>query len=457
MLLLLWIVASPIVSNLIVIPKDNPFFGSYRIVDYVGYSAGAANAIVMLLNPDRFVLLLLLFTSWKERDSAGHQRSKAETWLGIFTIAVFASALCSHNILNALRKATDTYGLCFAAFLIGKTYFCNEKEWKNLVNAMLGFGFLLGCVGYLEYAKYGEWNLAKYGDAHRITGPFRYWETLGMSVSLVAFIAWFKFFTAPGEVSWIKRCVPVVIGILALWCVFRTQTRTIMLALGAGLALTTYLACGEIMSKRLVVALTTVLLVGGLFLVISPEILKNTRFYNETLNRQVTADGRKETYIAAQRMFFQNPIFGIGLKNYQDDMKNYMSRNEAVICSLENTSCHSSYYVIAAELGMLGIIPFALFMWHSVASCHNYFRRSPSTADRAWGFAMIGMSITYFACAITFDPFFDPTVQNWLYCMCLGCTVGRLSVFQYETSVRSPNIQANEERTSKPIPAPSRI
>ena len=427
-LLYLWVAASPILSNLIRIRNDNPFYGSYRIVDYVGYASGPSKHLIEILDFDRIVLILLFLVVMKQvHRSRDYFVTRAQQWLGLFAATVFVSGLLSNNVLNAMRIATDTFGLCYLSFVIGRTYFADPKAWKGFLNAILALGAILGCTCVLEYRKFGEWGLATYGDAYRVTGPFRYWETLGMAASLVAYVAWFKWVTTSGPRARLKQAGYLVLCLLMAYCVFRTQTRTIMLALALGLGLLLYRASKtHVMSKSLIRKLSLVLALIVTFLLVAPEWLTNTRFYRDTINREATKDGRAETYVAATRMFLHNPLTGIGLKNFQDDMRLYMSAREVTFSSLENTSCHSSYFVTASEMGLMGFIPLVGLIASAFTLCSRYTNQSTHSEDRAWGVAMLGMTMTFFMCGTAFDPFFDTTMQNQLFYMCLGSAAARM-------------------------------
>lgn len=426
-LLYVWVAASPFISNLIVIRNDNPFFGSYRIVDYEGYSSGPAKRLIELFDFDRIVLLLLFLIVLKKfRRPADPSVVRVQRWLGFFGLTVFVSALYSHNVLNALRKATDTFGLCFIAFLIGRTYLTDRKIWSRFLSTILLLGAILGSLCIIEYHKFGDWNLSIYGDAYRVTGPFRYWETLGMTLAIVSFVVWFRWVTTTGPRLKLRQAAYLAIGALLIYGIFRTQTRTIMLALGVGGFMLLFLARGVVMSRAVVKRVMLIAILGGIFILLAPEFLAKTRFYQATISRVQTKEGRAETYIAAWRMFYQNPLMGIGLKNFQDDMKLYVSAQEITHSSLERSSCHSSYFVTAAECGLMGLIPLICFIGAAFAMCRKYLKESVESEDKAWAIAMLGMSITFFLCGITFDPFFDPTMQNQLFCMCLGGTAARL-------------------------------
>jgi O-antigen ligase len=426
-LLLLWVAASPIISNLISIPKDNPFFGSYRIVDYVGYAAGPAKRFVELLDFDRAVLLVLFLAAWPSmRAPLDATVSRLNRWLGVLALSVLVSALYSHNVLNGLRKAVDTFGLCYIAFLIGRAYLSDPRVREQFVNAILLLGLILGVTCLIEYQKFGEWNLRTYGDAHRVTGPFRYWETLGITASLIGFVCWFKSVTTVNSGQRLRKAGFAALAVLMAYCVFRTQTRTIIFALVLGTLFLLYTASSVVLSKVTVRRLVMAALLTMVVLLVAPGFLTSTRFYRDTLNRTETEDSRKEAYTAATRMFLYNPLAGIGLKNFQDEMGNYMSAQEMIHSAPGISSCHSSYLVTAAECGLMGLVPLSLLIVSAFVMCRRLAAVSTLPSDKAWAATMLGMTLTFYLCGMTFDPFYDPTMQNQLFYMCLGGTAARM-------------------------------
>jgi O-antigen ligase len=360
-------------------------------------------------------------------------------------LAVLVSALFSNNVVNALRKGIDTFGLCYFAFLLGKAHFGTDAGRSRFVNAFLALGLVVGLTCLAEYRTFGEWNLEKFGDAHRVTGPFRYWETLGMLVAIILYAVWFKWVTAEGRRAFWQKAATLGLGAILLWCIYRTQTRTIMLATAIGVSVLVYLSYGELMSRRLVRTAFAGALLAAAALFVTPELLQNTRFYQQTVNRTATKDNRMETYVAAVRMFAASPVFGIGLKNFQDDWGNYVSATEVVYSTIGATSLHSSYLVVAAECGLMGLVPMGFLIWSALRMCWDFRQRSTLFQDRAWAVAVMGMTCTFFLCGITFDPFFDPTIQNQLFYMILGCTVGRMAELERESL--SPDVDALPDST----------
>lgn len=434
-LLLAWVVVAPLATNVLTIPQDNPFFGSYRIVDYEGYLAGSAKHFLLLVDFDRTVLVLLALAGYQACRPLTDARARSmQQWLGWFTVAVLVGAFFSDNIVNAVRKGIDTFGLCYLAFIIGRTYLARETAHRAFVLAIFALGLWLGLSGIVEYRQFGEWNLSKYGDAHRVAGPFRYWETFGMAVVMVGFVAVSEWLRGRGaRPAWQRWGIMALAGLM-LYSAFRTQTRTILIATSVGLLVVLSRARGDLLSRTFVRNLVLVGLVGGGLLLVAPEVLQGTRFYQNTLKREKTKEGREETYVAAVRMFLAHPFLGIGLKNFQGEMMNYVSSQEVVHSRAQQSSCHSSYLVIAAELGFMGLIPFLGVILAALRLCDRYWRVARTMPDRAWAVSMLGLSFCYFLCGSFFDPFFDPTMQNKLFYMCLGCTAGRLELLLAQTT-----------------------
>ena len=428
-LLLAWVVASPFLGNIVQRPKENPFFGSYRLIDYKGYIFPGVH-FQELFDYDTVVLLLLFLFAWFKRPPAPRRAAsgpvrRIETAIGALVMAIFLSALFSHNVLHAMQVAGDTFGLCGVAYLVGKRCLYPDREMRWFGHALIGLALLLSVTCWMEYRQLAETMYARYEDAYRVTGPFRYWETLGIIMSMLFFVCWFRGATAEGRRKTAKQMAYAALALMSLWCVLRTQTRTVMLALAIGVTTVVLVNRGTMLRRSTVIKLTLGILCLLAVLVANPESFTESRFYQARLTNQSTKDGRAETYVAATRMFLSSPLIGIGLKNFMEDMKDYVSPDEVEVSSLQNTSCHSSYFVVAAECGLMGLVPLFLLVIYAFQNSLMYLRNAAG-GEKAWGAAMVGMTIAYFMSGTFFDPFFDLTMQNKLYFMCLGATMGRL-------------------------------
>jgi len=180
----------------------------------------------------------------------------------------------------------------------------------------------------------------------------------------------------------------------------------------------------RVINKHLIM-LTIVLTIVLTILASYPMLITKTHFYQNRLTQMETFSGRLEVYKAAVRMFIRNPISGVGLGNYQEEMINYISRNETIYSKPGRSTSHNSYLAVAAEAGLIGFIPLIMLIFFAYSACLKYFKQSTKKIDKFWGLSIIAMTISYFLSAITFNMFFLPTVVNKIYYLSLGLTVGR--------------------------------
>ena len=415
-LLFLWIAASPVVANFLDRPFLNPFFGSYLLTDAHLKLAGGF-AFHELFAYDRIVLLLLV--AWLAY--AGSLKPMTGRWLDRAFLAFLAALLfgCARSLnpAHALKVVVDSFGLCYAAYLIGKSPAVREQDEGVALAAIAALGVALIATGLVEYAVHGN------PGGYRITGPFRYWVTYGMVLLIAYFVFLYKLNTL--EVYGGRELFYYAAMALVIVCVFLTGTRTVFLGLIVGTAITCILGFRHLNRKTLFFYMFLVLFaIGGI--VGNSERIASSAFYRERLSNVMSAEGRMETYQVAARMFLANPVAGIGVRNFQEEMEGYSSGVEIVHSVFGKTTLHNSFLVVMVETGLAGTIPF-LVMLAAAARAVCRMASSPGRNDRLWGLVMMGMTVSYLIGGLTFDPFFEPSIDNKLYYLCLGMTVGKLS------------------------------
>jgi len=79
-------------------------------------------------------------------------------------------------------------------------------------------------------------------------------------------------------------------------------------------------------------------------------------------------EGRFEYWEIALRMFYDNPILGVGLANFPYRSAEYQSEEQHVRLgrTLAVTAVHSLYFAIMAELGIAGILVWGAILWCNV-------------------------------------------------------------------------------------------
>jgi len=105
----------------------------------------------------------------------------------------------------------------------------------------------------------------------------------------------------------------------------------------------------------------------GFFLVIGAWMYVPQSYWNEIASIQDTAtatkesnmrEGRLDYWEVARKMFYANPILGVGLNNFSHNAGIYQSeeQKERLQKSIAGQSVHSFYFKVLAELGTLGVL-----------------------------------------------------------------------------------------------------
>lgn len=424
-LLFTWIAASPILSNVIEKPLLNPLFGSDRIVNYEEIDKSGYD-IVKIFDFDGMVLLLLLlymFYTQKNKEMF----NKIEIPFLALIAALLVSSLNSDSILHGVRTAVETFGFCYISYLIGKNLLSREELFSGYLTSMSLLGVLFIFIGLMEYYVYA----VQLGDGyfgHRISGPYRQWESYGLTMAVVFFIFWFKKQLAQEE-DRPYGYIATLILFFTMICIVLAQTRTIIIALVAGLLLMHFL-CTDINNKKYL-SKYALLILGPIILMtvfMFPEIITSNNFFKESAASISERNDTKrlDAYKAAARMFSAHPFTGIGLKNFKDHMDGYISINEiSDDTMLGRSNCHNSYLVTAAEAGIIGLIPLLILICIIYVTAWRYYCLAEAWDDKFWALTVIGMSVVFHVTAMTFDSFFQLSQENRLYFLAVGILVGK--------------------------------
>jgi O-antigen ligase len=126
-------------------------------------------------------------------------------------------------------------------------------------------------------------------------------------------------------------------------------------------------------------------------------------------------------------MFVRHPLLGVGLKDYVTEEINYLSFTEIHWAVLGN--CHNAYLAVAAETGLMGLVPMVLLVIGAFRTCWRYYIVAKDRGRREvlWGAMMMALTLVYFLSAMTFNVFFEATIDNKLYYLLLGITAGQLT------------------------------
>ena len=96
---------------------------------------------------------------------------------------------------------------------------------------------------------------------------------------------------------------------------------------------------------------------------------------------------RKQHWAIARRMFYDNPILGVGFKNYNWNIPSYQTEQqyETLGRSLAGFAAHSLYFTVLAELGAAGVLIFAAILWYNYKDIRWIIRHAGTiTASRKY-------------------------------------------------------------------------
>jgi O-antigen ligase len=430
-LLLSWIVTSPIVTNIIEKPYLlNPLFGS-RMLNPVDDSM-LGFKIIELFSVDRIVLFLLLFLTIIKSKNLTLRLHKIDIVFFVLISALMFRALFADNLLHSMKTVIDTFVLCYVAFFLGKNVLSKPYLLNRYIKSLICLGCLLIVICLAEKIIYAE------DPSYRITGPFAYWETLGLCLTIILYHIWFEILAISSKRKLVKICLAGIMAFI-FYCIFLTRTRTNIFSVIIGMAIAVYIGKNiidrKVIYKHFIIA-SVLIVILTIFFIYNPTLITDTDFYQNRLTQTETFLERVEAYKAAIKMFIQNPILGIGIGNYKNEMTNYISRGEIVYSRIGTTTPHNSYLAIAAEVGLIGLIPLVLLTLYAFSTCLKYLKQTSQKKEQFWGLSMVAMTISYFLTSMTFNMLFLPVMVNKLYFLSLGLTVGK-----YENLIRLSSLE----------------
>jgi O-antigen ligase len=231
-----------------------------------------------------------------------------------------------------------------------------------------------------------------------------------------------------GRIGRFGSVLKYIAGLLALYGVFCSETRTAWLAV-PGLVLIAVVMLRRFALWKRVLVCATVLLVGGL-------VLSNSVIWQKRMDLAVTqaqecqdkptADTsvciRSQLWRAATEMVRANPFFGVGAGTGFSDNLQQQADDGHVAHSVARDygEAHNDYFYMAASHGLLGLLGFALAMFVMPAI---YLFSKTQVSDRAiaWAAAMGLTVVLSFVAFGTTEMMFRNMRTASFYAIWLAC------------------------------------
>jgi O-antigen ligase len=139
--------------------------------------------------------------------------------------------------------------------------------------------------------------------------------------------------------------------------------------------------------KKLAMTVGTVLVVGMLSFAPSGFWTEMSTIVEDAENTESgTGALRREFWAIARAMFYANPIFGVGFKNFPWTVKLYESPDQVsrVGRSYGGVVAHSAYFTVLAELGLSGAVIFVAIVGYNFRDTRRVIRAGAMWGRKWW-------------------------------------------------------------------------
>lgn len=317
-----------------------------------------------------FLAVLLFLIIWRiviygDRPSGWKKASIIFLVIGSWLISVIVADDFTHAILS-FQKFLENAVLAFVVIFFIK----DKSDLKFVIWALMLAGAFMASISVFQnltstfdnfYWGYGGWIEATTGGIsnHRMTGPYgnpnAYAQALVVIVPLALDRLWHE---RKVHYRFLAGYTLVVSALTIFFTYSRNGFVTLILTVS-------FLF---IMRRPKFVSLAITLLLGVIliqFLPVSYEERISTLFQFSSGSTTKVADesfrGRISENIAAWMMFKDNPLFGVGLDNFQVNYQEY-SRQIGLDSRREERSPASFYLELLSEQGLVGALMFMVFI-----------------------------------------------------------------------------------------------
>ena len=393
LVLIIWLLVSPVASNFFERPGTNPFFnsgGSEEVNQRPGGGYIKAATSVRLreaLHPTR-LLVSLFFIVVVLRSllrSVPLRFDKIERLMIVFSIFLIVNVvILANRPVYGLRVAADAFVVPFMGYFLMKRLVITEEHFSQFIKTLgyMGSGVILAAIAE---------RFVNSGITYRLNGPFDGNQVLQV-VLAVSFFGNLAHCLKDGD--WQARAPalhPLVrwfVIILAPLIVFLTWSRGNWV--GFFLGLWTFIFLGRrlmnLQSKIgiITVALFILPLVALLGLVYEPPESVLRRLTNVS-----TVESRFRTWEAMTPKIGGNQLIaGIGMNNTRDVL--FSENNWRIL-----RSTHNSYMTILMELGIFGLITYLAIIGYITKMGFDIYRKRRHAFSSWLGIAVVAIIVAY--------------------------------------------------------------
>ncbi|MHA1382085.1 MAG: O-antigen ligase family protein, partial [Candidatus Helarchaeota archaeon] len=368
-----------------------------------------------ILNYDRiFIFILFIFIlleiAVKKRKFVPPNNIEA-TFLILLIIFGFSIGTKSFWIFRGLRYYIDAFLLPFIIFFLSKNLILDKKQFYKFVNILFIVGIYISIMGVFEYiTKFDLFPDPEYGGIRiteniwsRVNGPYINDHTFGFCVSMCFFIALYKYIILSKK----KKSSNIIyfsIFLLMTTAIFLTFYRGIILSLVLGLVTFFIIRRKGLFKFGLIVIILT------LFTVLFQNKIRSSELFNTRIANIKTIEDRIERYNYSFALFRENPIQGIGFRNYE--------------LLRQTTGQHNQIISMLSETGLLGTSVYILLTLFLFYYSIKYYKSSNGYNEKQFLIIYMSILVVYLALGLSDNSGFDKAL-NYLFFSISGVAMGR--------------------------------
>jgi putative inorganic carbon (HCO3(-)) transporter len=285
---------------------------------------------------------------------------------GSITIILFiylawnlASFINTNHIYESLRGLLKVlkHILLFIAAL---EFFSTEMRIKRFILFTLGFGFLIGLNGIIQYILgfdlIRQRTINLLDPLYRGSSSFRHSNDFGAYLVLIISLTLGLLFSTSRGIR--QRILLVIVLLTTGWCIYATDSRGAWLSILAAVAILAVLK-----SRKLIYALLILILLSPIYI---PDNIKQRCSEMFTVEEGGTVWQRTKLWSGAVEMIKEHPVVGFGVNTYTKNFPDYKPKDYADVIYT-----HNCYLHMAVEIGLIGSLIFLIFLlrlylsvWH---------------------------------------------------------------------------------------------
>ncbi|GAA0114512.1 O-antigen ligase family protein [Clostridium senegalense] len=363
--------------------------------------------------PD-IILMLIIFIyaiySLKNKNNRKKLYSNLNNFITSFlgiSIIVLAIVMAFSIIYSAEKglalKETFRFITYIALLFIVKYEVKEKKSIETIINYFVFTTSILCVYGVIQYfTKIGLNPIFISSEGTRITSTMENPNGLGAYLVLSFFPIFMLIFNENNKKS---KVFYIITSLLIVINIFLTYSRNATVGFMIGLLVLAFLYNYKFLS---------------VFIIFVPIVLFDKSLINRFSNikTSVLNDPRIKLWKVAGKMIKENPILGVGNGNYVALYDQYIEKYpELKYKDYHRFSSHNSYLKIQSELGILGIISFALVIISSIRSVIKVYKNSHNKMYKLFFMGVMASIIAFLAMNFLDNLFFSPqtTTYFWLF------------------------------------------